>query len=344
METDKATGHDAHLTPFIQFACDQLLESSPTGSRIGHISQPVQGEAGFPLGPPHGRPPYLSPNSNLMTLPNKTDCFRPGSSLRPGPTGHSASYNPINVTVKVKVNVWMDRMTESEPMLSSACCTGPGPYRPIRHFQVIIPDTWWKGLNEALWCPGRSIWLIRDASTNFVYLSVRYWSSLQCWSSRFFKLLVDGAQTTSSGRLFQSFATRDEKCWRLTRLVVGFLAIFSLWPRVHVVSAGMKKSSLFKSQRPWIMLYIVITSARRHRYGRDRRLNALSLSSDGRWLSSRTRQVALLCTLSTCCPSAALNGPHIWLPYSKWEAALYSKGSVFFFFFFFDECEDIGRI
>ena len=31
----------------------------------------------------------------------------------------------------------MDGMTESEPTLSSACCEGPGPYRPIGKFRVI---------------------------------------------------------------------------------------------------------------------------------------------------------------------------------------------------------------
>ena len=31
----------------------------------------------------------------------------------------------------------MDVMTESEPTLSSACCIGPDPYRPIGKFRVI---------------------------------------------------------------------------------------------------------------------------------------------------------------------------------------------------------------
>ena len=31
----------------------------------------------------------------------------------------------------------MDGMTESVPTLSSACCAGPGPYRPIGKFRVI---------------------------------------------------------------------------------------------------------------------------------------------------------------------------------------------------------------
>ena len=31
----------------------------------------------------------------------------------------------------------MDGMTESEPTLSSTCCTGPGPYRPIGQCRVI---------------------------------------------------------------------------------------------------------------------------------------------------------------------------------------------------------------
>ena len=32
----------------------------------------------------------------------------------------------------------MGGITESEPTLSSVCCSGPGPYRPIGQFQVIV--------------------------------------------------------------------------------------------------------------------------------------------------------------------------------------------------------------
>ena len=39
--------------------------------------------------------------------------------------------------LKFSLNVWMDRMTESEPMLSTACCAGHGPYGPIGKFWVI---------------------------------------------------------------------------------------------------------------------------------------------------------------------------------------------------------------
>ena len=52
--------------------------------------------------------------------------------LQGGDTAHH-----FTLCYKFSSNVWMKGMTESEPTLSSACCSGPGPYRPIGQLRVI---------------------------------------------------------------------------------------------------------------------------------------------------------------------------------------------------------------
>ena len=76
---------------------------------------------------------------------------------------------------------------------------------------------------------------------------------------RLLKAAIEGAQTASSGRLFQMSKTRFEKKYFRSSQWTRSLVSFSVCPRVRL-SFTWKKSFVLSGERPCRILYVSIRS------------------------------------------------------------------------------------
>ena len=79
-------------------------------------------------------------------------------------------------------------------------------------------------------------------------------SSVYSLFSLFFRLFIDGADTTSSSKLFQMFTILSEKKWRLRSVKTRFFCNFSEWPLVLSWWQNSKKLLKFTVDNPWMIL------------------------------------------------------------------------------------------